>query len=186
MATIIILLGPQAVGKMTISQRLSEITGFGALINHHLIDLCSTVYPYGSTDSEELRLRLTKTIVNDSIDLNKSIIITRTFDFSSCYSIKEFMYLQSISKSIFIELTASLTTRLKRNKTENRLKHKPSKRNTLLSEKRIIKTNKEFIYSPPNNLLNKDNYHKINNDYLSVDETCEIIVSKIRPYLHIT
>ena len=79
-----------------------------------------------------------------------------------------------------IELEASLDERLKRNKTENRLKHKESKRNLEWSENNLIK-------SMTKHKLNSDagegekifkNYIKINNEKLSAEEVAEIIKEK--------
>ena len=44
----------------------------------------------------------------------------------------------------YIELEADVEERLKRNKSANRLKHKPSKRNFRASEEELLETDKNY------------------------------------------
>ena len=79
-----------------------------------------------------------------------------------------------------IELEASLETRLKRNKTENRLQHKESKRNLEWSENEIIKSLEKHKLNSEEGQGEKifKNYIKINNENLSAEEVAKIIKRK--------
>ena len=83
-------------------------------------------------------------------------------------------------KSYVIELEASLEERLKRNKTDNRLKHKASKRDLEWSENDLIR-------SMTKHKLNSDlgkgekifkNYMRINNENISAEEVAKMIKEK--------
>ncbi|GJM72894.1 hypothetical protein HMSSN036_51100 [Paenibacillus macerans] len=45
---LIVLFGPQAVGKMTVGQELAKITGLKLFHNHMTIDLVSHFFDYGT------------------------------------------------------------------------------------------------------------------------------------------
>ena len=80
-------------------------------------------------------------------------------------------------KSYVIELEASLEERLKRNKTDNRLEYKASKRDLEWSENELIQSmSKHKLNSNPGEgeKIFK-NYIKINNENLSAKEVATII-----------
>ena len=74
----------------------------------------------------------------------RSVILTDVIDFSNQYQL---MYLKQIQdlldnfhqEILFVELETSLEERLRRNRTENRLKHKPLKRHIEISEREIFR-----------------------------------------------
>lgn len=84
------------------------------------------------------------------------------------------------SEIYIIELEADLEERLKRNKTENRLLNKASKRNFEWSENDLLKSvNKYRLNSMPNEIKEK-NFIKINNTNVSAEETAKIIKEKFK------
>ena len=115
----------------------------------------------------------------------KGIIFTGCFDFGKDLEeekkeTKKWMKL--FEETYVIELEATLEERLKRNKTENRLNNKVSKRDIEWSEK-------ELIASMKKHRLNSDvgegekifkNYIKINNENLSAEEVANIIKERFK------
>lgn len=87
------------------------------------------------------------------------------------------MFQRNHQDVVFVELETSLEERLKRNKTENRLRFKPIKRNTEVSEKEIIETAKvmQFVSKQAPESLNY--YLKINNTELSAKEVANQIMT---------
>ena len=51
---LVIIFGPQAVGKMTVGEELSEQTGLKLFHNHMTIDLVSNFFGYGSESGQRL------------------------------------------------------------------------------------------------------------------------------------
>ena len=47
---LVILFGPQAVGKMTVGQELAKQTGLKLFHNHMTIDLVSNFFDYGTVE----------------------------------------------------------------------------------------------------------------------------------------
>lgn len=68
--------------------------------------------------------------------------------------------------------------RLERNTTENRLKHKPSKRDFEMSKKRILSAYENNRCVSNEGELNLKNYIKIDNSNLSAEEVAKIIKEK--------
>jgi cytidylate kinase len=76
-----------------------------------------------------------------------------------------------------VELEAALEERLKRNKTKVRLIEKPSKRDTELSEKRLIAMDSNHKMNTDGKFYYKKNYLKIVTTNLTIKETAEKIVN---------
>lgn len=116
---------------------------------------------------------------------HRSVILTGVIDFSNQYNL---MYLKEIQnllddyhqEILFVELETSLEERLRRNRTENRLKFKPLKRYFEVSEREILESaetlqlNSQF---QPNEL---HHYIKINNTNLSAEEVAKRIQNKMK------
>ena len=141
---LVIILGPPAVGKMTVAQALADLTGLKLLHNHMISELVRQfvpVYGPGSAEGKRLNNMFSQEIfeVVAKSDL-PGLIFTNMFDFDSPSA---HTYIQSVldlyeshgAKTCVVELCAEQDVRIERNKTENRLLHKPSKRDLALSEK---------------------------------------------------
>ncbi len=74
-----------------------------------------------------------------------------------------------------MELIASQEIRLQRNITENRLKHKASKRDIEFSNKRLISDNKNYRCVSNDSEIKFDNYIKIDNSNLSAEAAAKRI-----------
>lgn len=168
----IIIFGPQAVGKMTVGQCLAEITNFKLFHNHMSIDFVSQFFDYGSAPGKRLVGLIRREIFEE---VSKSDLEGLIFTYVWGLDIQaDWDYVQEISNQFeskggtvyLVELEAGYEERIRRNKTENRLEHKPSKRNLERSEKDLISTyGKHRLNSYPGE-INKENYLRINNTNL--------------------
>jgi len=75
----------------------------------------------------------------------------------------------------YVELVASQKIRLERNRTENRLKHKASKRNTDFSTSLILDEDANHRLVSYDNEINFENYIKIDNSELPPDIVAKTI-----------
>ena len=78
-------------------------------------------------------------------EIMRSVILTDVIDFSNQYQLLYLKQIQDLlndyhQEILFVELETSLEERLHRNRTENRLKHKPLKRHIEVSEREILET----------------------------------------------
>lgn len=83
---------------------------------------------------------------------------------------------QAVGAEIYlVELEAELDERLIRNKTSNRLEHKPSKRDTASSEKEMLGSNKIYRLNSYENEIQAVHYLRLNNSGISPDRAALII-----------
>lgn len=139
--TLIFIIGPQAVGKMTVGQELSRTTGYKFMSNHQTIDMLLPIFDFGTPSFRRLcfdfRVSIFEEVAASEIS---GFIFSFVPDFDSvldrsqteCFAAP---FLRCGSRVLFVELESSFTTRLARNRTAHRQHHKPSKRDTELAEK---------------------------------------------------
>ena len=181
----VFIIGAPAAGKMTIGQELSELTGATLFFNHQPIDFALEIYQDFTEEMWEFVRGINFSFLGTSARNHRSVILTGVIDFSNQYNL---MYLKEIQnllddyhqEILFVELETSLEERLRRNRTENRLKHKPLKRHIEVSEREILETTETLQLNSqfqPNEL---HHYFKINNTNLSAEEVAKQIQNKIK------
>lgn len=181
---LIIIFGPQAVGKMTVGQELEKITGLKLFHNHMPIELVSPFFSYGTETGKKL-VKLIREEIFKAIAVSdqEGLIFTYLWYFDDS---KDKEYLESLvdifknkgSEVYYVELEANEDERIKRNKTEHRLKHKPTKRNIEWSESELIKSSKEHRVNSNEGEITEKNYIKINNTKLEPVDVALLIKEK--------
>ena len=152
MAKLIMITGPQAVGKMTVGQELEKISNFKLFHNHMTIDLVNNFFSYSTKEGREmvkmLRRDMLEFFAKSSID---GIIFTYVVnyneeDLKNVETYKK-MFKDNNGEFYYVELNAPLDVRIKRNKSDNRILYKPAKRdikfNTNISAKETAQIIKE-------------------------------------------
>lgn len=184
MPKFVLIVGPQAVGKMTVGQELTKITELKLLHNHMTIEILTKIFDYSKESFQKLNINFRTQIFEEfSKSKEYGLIFTCCCDFDMDEEkqiIENWMniFKEKGGECYFIELQTTLEERLKRNKTENRLANKPSKRNLEWSEKDILKSiEKHRMNSYPGEITYK-NYLKIDNTKLSAEEVAKIIKEK--------
>lgn len=180
---IILIFGPQAVGKMTIGENISKALNLPLLHNHVTLD---AIWPYIGWNektfelSDQLRLDMFDIMAKD--ETHPGVIFTfvwafdRKEDWAFVERIKN-IFNQSHHKLYFIELEAALEERLKRNRTENRLAKKPSKRDITYSDNELLTSaEKNRLNSHPGE-IKEANYLKLDITHLEVEESSQEILS---------
>ena len=181
----VFIIGAPASGKMTIGQELSKLTGATLFFNHQPIDFALEIYQDFTEEMWEFVRGIYFSFLGTSARNRRSVILTGVIDFSNQYNL---MYLKEIQnllddyhqEILFVELETGLEERLRRNRTENRLKHKPLKRHIEVSEREILETTETLQLNSqfqPNEL---HHYFKINNTNLSAEEVAKQIQNKIK------
>ena len=80
---------------------------------------------------------------------------------------------------LFVELETSIEERIRRNQTENRLKHKPLKQHIEVSKREILETAKTLQLNSQHQPNELHHYFKINNTNLSAEEAAKQIQNKM-------
>lgn len=183
MVSLLVLIGPQAVGKMTIGEELSQMIDGKLLYNHQTIDFFATYLGYTAETfrlSDELRKQLFRGFVaNTETNPTKTIIFTVVINFDAAND-RQFLqevaaiFLQAGQEVYLAELTATLATRLKRNVSELRLQKKPSKRDLAFSRQELLSTHQlcrlESKENEVTKLIPKAEYVKIDTTNLTPQE----------------
>ena len=183
---LVIIFGPHAVGKMTVGQELAKITDLKLFHNHMTIDIVADLFE----NMPQERRRLTEMFRNE---IFKSFASSNEYGmiFTCMWALErkddwdyidnlENMFKSNGAELYYVELEADYDIRLQRNKTENRLLNKPSKRNIEKSEN-LFKDieNRHRLNSYPGE-IKKENYIKINNTHVSPENIAKIIKDRFR------
>lgn len=176
----ILIFGPQAVGKMTVGQKLAKVTDMKLFHNHMTIELLEPLFGFSSDMwrlSTLFRMEIFQAMAKST---SKGLIFTYVWafdqqeDWDFINETAEFFDSQGVA-IYFIELEADVTERIERNKSPHRLKHKPTKRNLAWSEYELKETMKKHRLNSNEGEIKMENYLKINNTDLSAEEVAEII-----------
>ena len=176
MVKLVLIVGAGAVGKMTVGQELMKITNLRLFHNHMMIE--PVIEIFGKFKGDTI-LKLREIIFNDFVnDDNEGMIHTLmwAFDMKSDWEYVENL-VNKFDEVYCVELIASQQVRLERNKTENRLINKASKRDIEASNKRVLNEDLHRLVSNEGEIPFK-NYLRINNENLSAEEVAKMIKEK--------
>lgn len=178
---LVIMIGAQAVGKMTVGDELSKITDLRLFHNHMSIELGLKLDSWGTPLFNDVNNGIRQLVMDSFIMHKKDLIFTFTwaFDLKSDWEYMEYIREKFKDFKIhYVELVSDLDERLKRNNTEKRLKEKPSKRNIEWSRRELLSTMEKHRLISNQNEIKYDNYIRINNTNLTAVEAAKIIKEK--------
>ena len=174
---LVIIAGSGAVGKMTVGQELMKQTGLRLFHNHMMIEPVLEIF--GRFDSKvigDLREVIFRAFAESDLP---GMIFTYMWAFDQQ---SDWDYITHVARIFeaqgaeiyWVELVADKAVRLERNKTENRLAHKASKRDLAFSEANILHEDKYRLESNEGEIP-FENYIRIDNTRLSPEEVVSII-----------
>ncbi len=180
---IVLLFGPQAVGKMTVGQELEKITELKLFHNHMTIELLAPLFGFSPEMWEltnKFRMEIFKTMAKSK---QKGLIFTYVWAFDQQ---EDWDYVDKVCEIFasqggniyFVELEADIGKRLERNKSPHRLEHKPTKRNIEWSEKELKRTMEKYRLNSYKGEIKKENYIRIDNTNLSALEAAKTIAER--------
>lgn len=185
MKKLVVILGPHAVGKMTVGQELAKMTGLKLFHNHMTIELVRNFFStHGSDEGKRLnalfRQEIFEAVAKSDLP---GLIFTYMFDFDAP---SEYEYINSLinlfeshgAETCIVELCADYDVRIERNKTENRLNNKPSKRDIEKSEELFRNLESKYRLNSREGEMPFINYFKLNNTDIPPDEAAAVIRKK--------
>lgn len=183
MEKFVFIFGPQAVGKMTVGQELAKLTGLKLFHNHMTIDLLEPLYGF---NPEMWRLAtLFRRQIFDSFSRSDQygMIFTKVWYFDKQADWDEVDSMCELFRSrevevFFVELEADVQERLYRNKTEQRLECKPTKRNLEQSEHHLLNTVAVHRLNSADAEIQTENYLRINNTKVDALDVARTIQNK--------
>ncbi len=178
---LVFILGSGAVGKMSVGQALCKITPLRLFHNHMAIE--PVIEIFGNYNHKVVN-RFRDIVFEEFAGSERyGLIFTcmMAFDHQSEWDYLEhvkniFLQQNPDTQFYYIELIASQETRLARNRTENRLAHKASKRDLEASDARVRREDANYrLVSAPGEIPFA-NYLRLNNENLTPDEAAQIII----------
>lgn len=175
---LLILIGNSSVGKMTVGQELCNITPFRLFHNHMMIEPVLEVF--GGFRGDVIQ-KLRKVVFEEfSKSDNYGLIFTFMWAFDMP-SDRE--YIESVRAMFdipdedvyYVELVAPQEVRLQRNATENRLKHKASKRDIEASNQRLIRDDETYRCESLPGEIPYPNYLRLENGDISAHDAAAMI-----------
>lgn len=175
---LLFLIGDGAVGKMTVGQELAKITDLHLFHNHMTIE--PVIELFGRYDHKTVNELREVIFQNFAASDNYGLIFTYMWAFDQP---SDWAYVQHV-RDIFdpygtefycVELVAPLKIRLARNATENRLRHKPSKRDLSFSNALLFAADKEHRLVSFEGEIPFENYLRIDNSDLSPQDAARLI-----------
>ncbi|WP_066175836.1 AAA family ATPase [Bacillus marinisedimentorum] len=178
---LVLLFGPQAVGKMTVGEELEKMTELKLFHNHMAIEFVTPFFSYGTAEGKRLvnlfRQEIFEAVSNSSL---YGLIFTYVWAFDQQedwdYVAKLCSTFEEKGGTVYlVELEASLQERLKRNKSGHRLQQKPTKRDVEWSENELKSSMLKYRLNSEEGEIRRDTYLRIDNTKLRAEETARII-----------
>lgn len=182
-STLVFIIGPPAVGKMTVGHALAERTGLRLFHNHATIELVLPFFPFGSPPFKrlvgEFRRRIMEEVAESSLP---GLIFTYVWAFDDASEKPSVDALADIfvrrgGRVVYVELQATQEERLRRNETEFRLAHKPSKRDVAASRQRLLEADAHYELSSGDRFAGRADWLRIDNTSLSAADVAERIIA---------
>lgn len=189
----IVIFGPPAVGKMSVGDEITALTGIPVFHNHLSIEPILKFFPFGSDPF----IRLVDTFRRNMMtEVAQSDLPGIIFTFVWSFSVDEDAIFMADLCQIFedagaditlIELKADLDVRLIRNRTEKRLAEKPSKRDIAKSEKLLLEHEGEHQLNSGGSIPLKHRHIIIDNTNRTAEDVATEVVDLLslprRPHL---
>lgn len=149
----IFIFGPQAVGKMTVGIHLSKLLNYKLIYNHQTIDIALALYPREEVTFinflTKLNFYIFKSFIRNpssscGLIFTDTWLLNREYDRQIKNRIFELFH-ENGWEVYLIELESPINIRLERNKSETRLRLKPSKQDITSSMFHLINADVDQI-----------------------------------------
>ncbi|MBQ6043237.1 MAG: AAA family ATPase [Clostridia bacterium] len=181
MANLIVICGPQAVGKMTVAESLRDKLRYNMMINHDSIEISDKIFGFATPAQKEFNAAFREKAFELAVKHNVDLIFTYVCAFEMQ---EERDYLDGLSELFtksggnfyFVELFADIDTRLMRNSTPHRMERKASKRDLEWSRANLLGDARTHRLNSNEGEVWYKNHIKIDNTRLSPDEVADEVI----------
>ena len=175
---LVLLFGDAAAGKMTVGQELAKITDLRLFHNHMSIEPVIAVFGnYNRTVVDTFREAVFTEFAKTD---HYGLIFTYLFAFDSPDDWAYIAHVKEIfapygTEFYYVELIAPQSVRLARNRSENRLREKPSKRDLDRSDTLLLRADADNRCVSLPGEIPWPNYLRIENEHVSATEAARRI-----------
>jgi hypothetical protein len=180
---LVFVVGPPAVGKMTVGHAIAARTGFRLLHNHLTIDLVLRFFPFGSAPFGrlvgEFRRRILEEVAASALP---GLIFTYVWAFDDPREEPEVERLarpfrERGGRVLFVELEATQAERLRRNASEFRLAEKHGKRDLEASRAQLLADDARYRLNTGGAFDSRPDWLRIDNTTLLPDEVADRVIA---------
>ncbi len=185
MANLIIVCGPQAVGKMTVAESIRDKLKYNLMMNHDSIEVSDKIFGFATPAQKEFNRFFREKAFEIAINHDVDMIFTYVCAFErqeekNRLKTLENQFTSSGGNFYFVELYADINVRLARNETPHRMEKKPSKKDVNWSRANLLRDAQNHKLNLEQNEFWFENHIKIDNSKLSPDEVADIVISKFK------
>jgi hypothetical protein len=185
---LMVVFGPPAVGKMTVGRAVCERTSFRLFLNHHTIEPLADVFGMDTAPFRTLTGEFRRRVVEEAAAADVALMLTLVWNLGGDEDARWVGGLVSPYASAglrvsFVELAADLGTRLGRNRGEDRLRAKPSKRDLAWSDAHLrereswVMNTQPMVPLPADGVLAAHRHLRLDNSQPDPQATAERIVA---------
>ena len=181
MANLIVICGPQAVGKMTVAESLRDKLRYNMMMNHDSIEVSDRIFGFATPAQKEFNAFFREKAFELAVKHNVDLIFTYVCAFDipeerEYLSKLKDLFEQGGGRFYFVELSADLETRLARNETPHRMERKVSKRDVTWSRDNLLKDARRHRLNSDENEVWFENHLKIDNTDLTPDRAADRVI----------
>ncbi len=185
MANLIVVCGPQAVGKMTVAESLRDKLRYNMMMNHDSIELSDRIFGFATPAQKELNEDIREKAFVLAVKHNVDLIFTYVCAFDEPEEREYLTGLKDLFEKdgghfYFIELSADLETRIARNETPHRMERKASKRDVAWSRADLLRSDARYRLNTADGETWFENHMKIDNTHLEPDQVADMVIAEYR------
>ncbi|MDN4174007.1 hypothetical protein QWY28_13685 [Nocardioides sp. SOB77] len=184
---LVMLFGPQAVGKMSVGRQLAARTPYRLFHNHATIEPLLEVFDWGTPPFETLKQEFRRRVIEEAVAADlPGLVFTYVWLLDDP---RDAAYVEELVAPVpaaggrvdFVELWSDLDTRLAREGTPERLAAKPSKRDTAWARAHLLDSHEQQVLSTgPDQPFPLDHPHtRLDTSALSAAEAAEEVVRRL-------
>src|SRR5499427_6550262 len=179
---LLFVVGPPAVGKMSVGQAITERTGLRLFHNHLAIELAMRYFDYGTPAFRRIDGAIRRLVIEEVAASDLPVLV---FTFVWAFDLPEEQeYVDECAKPfrergarvLFVELEATEAERLKRTAGVSRLAEKPSRRNLDASRRDLLDTDARYQLNSGGKFDDGPDYLRIDNTRLTPGEVAERVI----------
>ena len=181
MANLIVVCGPQAVGKMTVAESLRDKLRYNMMMNHDSIEISDKIFGFATPAQKEFNAFFREKAFELAVKHNVDLIFTYVCAFEmpeerAYLTGLHDLFTESGGNFYFVELSASLEERLARNETPHRMERKASKRDIAWSKANLLTDAKKHRLNSAEGETWFENHLKIDNTFLTPEQVADTVI----------
>lgn len=183
---LLFIIGPPAVGKMTVGNAIAERTGLKVFHNHLTIEPVLRFFDFGTPPFhrlvESFRTGVLEVVAASDLP---GLVFTYVWAFDHAADARAVTtyaepFVRRGGRVLFLELEATQQARLERNTGADRLAEKASKRDLESSRRLLLETDTSYKLNSTTEFEGRDDHLRVDNTLVSPDEVADLAIRHFR------